>query len=399
MRRTIIIILVASSILTGLVLYMDRQKPIDVLERKGYGEGNKTEELKVYIDGKEMENPLQVELEEEHYTEEELQQAFQEVMERLDSIVLGKNESFDRVETDLQLVSEVEGYPILIRWQMDSYYVIGADGHIQTEHTTEKGSLVEICGILSYRDREAMYRRTVCVYPVTKKGQEAEAERIKALFEKQEGENREEKNVALPSEIDGRELTWETPGDKRGYILLCLGLLLAILLPAWKKEKEREKRKKREEELLVDYPKMLGNFTLLLETGMTVKNVWERIVKQYEENQEDMGKREVYQEMSETYREMKSGIAEADAYERFAKRCGLAEYRKFAALLSQNLKKGAKGTGQLLYMEALQATENRKNRAKRKAEEAGTKLLIPMFGMLCIVIVIIIVPAFLSMKM
>ena len=224
-------------------------------------------------------------------------------------------------------------------------------------------------------------------------------DRIKTLFKKQEETNREEKSVALPTEMDGKKLTWEIPADKRGYILLLLGVLLAILLPAWKKEKEREKRKKREEELLVDYPKMIGNFTLLLETGMTVKNVWERIVKQYEENKESMGNREVYCEMSETYHEMKSGIPEAEAYERFARRCALAEYRKFAALLSQNLKKGAKGTGQLLYMEALQATENRKSRAKRKAEEAGTKLLIPMFGMLCIVIVIIIVPAFLSMKM
>ncbi len=399
MKRNIIIILLVSSILAALLLYADRQKPVDVLERNTHGKGTKTEEVKVYVDDQEIKEPLQVELKEEAYTEEELQKAFREVMEKLDSIMLGENESFDRVETDLQFVSEVEGYPIVIRWQLDSYYVIGADGRIQTEHTVENGSLVEICGILAYGEREAMYQRTVCVYPETKTGQEAVAWRVKELFAMREERSRQDREVDLPSTIDGKVLRWETTADNRGYIILLLGISSALLLPAWKKQKEKEKKKQREEELLIDYPKMIGNFTLLLETGMTVKSVWERIVKMDEENKSDTGPREVYREMKETYYEMQSGVTEADAYERFAGRCGLSEYRKFAALLSQNLKKGTKGTGQLLYMEALQATENRKNRAKRKAEEAGTKLLIPMFVMLCIVMVIIIVPAFLSMQL
>ena len=180
---------------------------------------------------------------------------------------------------------------------------------------------------------------------------------------------------------------------------MLLGVVAAILVPVWKKEKEREQEKKRREQLLVDYPKMIGNFTMLLDTGMTVKNVWEKMVKQYETERTDTGRREVYEEMEETFYEMKGGIAEADAYERFGRRIGISEYRKFAALLLQSLKKGTRGMSQLLYMEALQAAENRKNRAKRKAEEAGTKLLVPMFVMLGVVIVIIVVPAFLSMKL
>ena len=41
----------------------------------------------------------------------------------------------------------------------------------------------------------------------------------------------------------------------------------------------------------------------------------------------------------------------------------------------------------------------RKNIAKRLGEEAGTKLLLPMFLMLAVVLVIVIGPAFLSIPL
>ncbi|MEG0227869.1 MAG: hypothetical protein RR683_04070, partial [Lachnospiraceae bacterium] len=78
---------------------------------------------------------------------------------------------------------------------------------------------------------------------------------------------------------------------------------------------------------------------------------------------------------------------------------GLQPYLKLGALLSQNLRKGTKGLSDLLQLEAIQAFEERKNLAKRLGEEASTKLLVPMFFMLAIVLVIVIVPAFLSVQM
>jgi len=46
----------------------------------------------------------------------------------------------------------------------------------------------------------------------------------------------------------------------------------------------------------------------------------------------------------------------------------------------------------------IQAFEERKAQAKRLGEEAGTKLLLPMFLMLAVVLVIVIVPAFLTLQ-
>ena len=95
---------------------------------------------------------------------------------------------------------------------------------------------------------------------------------------------------------------------------------------------------------------------------------------------------------------MDSKATEAVSYENFGRRCDVQVYVRFGALLSQNLRKGTKGLTQLLKLEAIQAFEERKALAKRLGEEAGTKLWLPMFLMLAIVLIIVIIPAFLSVQ-
>ena len=131
---------------------------------------------------------------------------------------------------------------------------------------------------------------------------------------------------------------------------------------------------------------------------MTVKNAWTKMVQNYERNKSKTGERIAYAEMCETYHAMQSGVPEAEAYEQFGSRCRVAPYRKLGALLSQNLRKGTKGLMTILLMESIQANEERKSRMKQKAEEAGTKLLIPMFAMLGVVLIMIMIPAFMSMQ-
>jgi preprotein translocase subunit SecF len=65
-------------------------------------------------------------------------------------------------------------------------------------------------------------------------------------------------------------------------------------------------------------------------------------------------------------------------------------------VLSQNLKKGARGLTDLLETEAEASLNERKNHARKIGEQAGTKLLLPMILMLGIVLVILMVPVFLS---
>ena len=95
---------------------------------------------------------------------------------------------------------------------------------------------------------------------------------------------------------------------------------------------------------------------------------------------------------------MNSGVGERRSYERFMQRCQVKVYQQLGMMLQQNLQKGNQGMTEILRREAMQAFEERKALAKIQGEEAGTKLLLPMFLMLAIVLVMVIIPAFLSLQ-
>jgi len=176
--------------------------------------------------------------------------------------------------------------------------------------------------------------------------------------------------------------------------------MAAVLVEASGKQKETERKKERNRMLMCDYPEMVNKLSLLLGAGMTVSSAWERIIKLYEKQKTDgvLKERPTYEEMIFTYREIGEGVGERTAYERFGERCALRPYRKLSSLIVQNLRKGSRGLTELMEAEADEAFELRKNNAKKLGEEAGTKLLAPMLLMLGIVMVIIMVPAFLSFK-
>ena len=69
---------------------------------------------------------------------------------------------------------------------------------------------------------------------------------------------------------------------------------------------------------------------------------------------------------------------------------------KFGALLEQNLKQGTTKLAIRLKEESESAFEERKNLARKLGEEAETKLMLPMFLMLFVVLAAVMTPAFLS---
>ena len=109
------------------------------------------------------------------------------------------------------------------------------------------------------------------------------------------------------------------------------------------------------------------------------------------------GKRYVYEEMLLTLREMNSGVPEASAYENFGRRCSLPMYIKLGSLLSQNLKKGSKGLTAMLEHEAVLSMDQHKMAVRKLGERASVKMLLPMILMFGVVLIILMVPAFLSM--
>lgn len=158
--------------------------------------------------------------------------------------------------------------------------------------------------------------------------------------------------------------------------------------------------KNREDGLRQDYPEIVYRLVLLIGSGMTVRAAWEKISSDYQNWRERTGKnRWGYEEMETAVREMNYGIPELKAYENFGKRCGTQGYIRLASLLVQQVRRGARGMNQLLVQEVGEAEVLRRENARKSAEEAGTRLILPMVLLMTVVFAILMIPAFLSMNL
>lgn len=399
-RQAVIILLLSVAGALGMFAYETFFADTEpVVSRNAYGEGTKTETYELMIEDEEESREIALEVAEQEYTAAEAQELLRKAMEMLDEVMLGENESFDRIEQDLQLVNELESYPVQIQWELDSYDVIDIEGKLRKEELDEQGTLVEIRAILTYKEEQAIYVRNVMVYPKQREGMDKLLYDIQQEIIKLEESTRTEAKFALPDEVAGVQLNWAIKKESRWYYILFIGVVCAGLVVYREQEKLRERERQRRETFMRMYPGMISKFTMLLSTGVTVKYAWEKIVENYEAQKDLVGEQLVYEEMNVALREIRGGISEGEAYERFGKRCGNTIYMKFGTLLAQNLRKGSKGIADLLRMEAIQAFENRKSIAKRQGEEASAKLLVPMIGMLAIVLIMVMVPAFLNMQL
>ena len=373
------------------------------INREDYGGNSVNHQLQMQIEGEKSEN-VEIQVSPRMYSEEEVQSLFRQAMNKLDQVILGENETADHVVKPLCFPQELEGYPFAISWEPGRYDVMDMNGRINQDAVLEEdpegeGVLVKITGILRYGTEEAAYNTQVLVFADVEETKTIRNQVLNAARQAEEV-SREEKSFVLPEQVNGRTVRWRFRKESKVMPVLILGAVICVFLVVQERQKKEKLRKDRKEQMLFDYPEIVSQFTMLMGAGMTAKNVWKKITADYCGQKERGGRvRDAYEEMVITLQEMQSGIPEAECYERFAARCGLVPYMKMGALLSQNLRKGAKGTSDMLKMEAIQAMEDRKSRARRLGEEAGVKLLLPMLLMLVIVLVIVVVPAFLSIDL
>lgn len=390
----------------GALLLIDAGKAADEvirIERNAYGDGWFTKELEIEVEGTELKEKTEITVGERQYTQKEMQEVFRRSIQKLERIVLAENESMDEVCEDLNLITSIPGEPVEVEWELDRYDVMNVYGELNRKNlkSEKDGVLIHLKAYLKYTEdekQEAVHEMTVRACPAKRTATENLFDTIEAEIEKIETKSRTEESFELPNKVNGKHIIYRTSMNTRGVVLMVAGVAVCALLWCLEKQNDRDEEKKRQEQMMRDYPGIVNKLMLLIGAGMTVKNAWRRIVEDYEKQKDKLGIRYAYEEMEATCHEMRSGVTEAECYERFGRRCGVRAYRKLGALLSQNLRKGTKGITGLLHLEAIQAFEERKALARQQGEEAGTRLLIPMFGMLAVVLVIVIVPAFLSIR-
>lgn len=391
------------AVLAGAALIQESMNPVlkqgNVLERQAYGDGNYDAELIWEIPEKELEQELSVHVAEQGLTKEEQQALLTAAEQEIAETFPGENESVDEIRKDVCIQSQYQDGQVTADWSFDSYQYVDLEGHVMNDSLEEEEILVKAVVELGCDSQTLEYQFFFQICPKIYSEKEKINNKLKQeLIKKNEKTN--DSTLILPESIDDQTIIWKEKSERMPLKLLFLGMIAAGCVPLVEKSRKQEEEKRRKEKLQSEYPELVSKLTILLGAGMTLFSAWNKIATSYSNKRKKntIPIHPLYEEMLITCHEIESGVGEARAYERFGERCGLHRYRKFCSLLVQNLRKGTRGLVQLLEQEVSDAFEERKNLAKKSGEEAGTKMLFPMMMMFGIIIVIIMVPAFLSLQ-
>lgn len=337
--------------------------------------------------------PLTVLVKERALTEKEAKEQLLKAREMLPAYLMGENESLKNVTTDLNFITRVPDTYVEVQWVERGSEFFSYDGEIKEDLELLEMVELKVSAILSCQGISEDYETTITLMPKSLKVSEALLNQI----EKQQEEKPENEVLILPDTYEGKTVTWKKVPDYTFLWIFVLTVLSVLLLKLGQKRDVEEEKKKRQERLEREYAQIVSKFTMLLSAGLSVRNAWERIVLLYRRKEDTQNI--VFQELNWGLMQMQKGVPELEVYEVFGIRTGLVHYKKMMAIFISDRKRGSVNLLDAMNQEMLLAWEEKKRKTRQHGEKIGTKLLIPMMGMLGIVFVIILVPAFLSFEL
>ena len=353
-------------------------------------------EMEIEVEGL-LDKPQRIEIPvtKRTYSKDEANEAIKKGLEEILLTLPGENSSLQNITTDLNLTNEISDLGLSVRWDFGESELIDILGNVHNENLKENRN-IDIEVSLSYETYEESYIIPITVCPKILSDDER---LLKGLIDKianVDKESAQKDGYILPDTYEGKRLIYHYGEAFNFNIIPIMGTVIAILLYLQDKEKERRSTEKRKRELMKDYPDIVSKLIVFIGAGLSVRQSWESIVIDYEnECKENNERRYAYEEMVKALAKLKTGIYENTVYKDFGRSCGLRQYMKLASLLEQNRRNGLANLHSLLSMESQSAWDERINLARREGEELNTKLLLPLFMMLLIVMMIIIVPALL----
>lgn len=362
--------------------------------RSSYEDGERT--LRVECTVESGKKQFQVQVAPRALSAEEISGQYALFCQELPRLIRGDNPSLEEVSEDLQLSETYDGYPFAITWKSGDPEILRDDGRVSPPEEGER--TVRLSAVIACGEREWREELSVKVVPVVYSQEEMDRRELEKILLASEAESREEAQWQLPQDWRGNKLVWRERTKDRGMLLGLGAVAVSVTIYLLADRDLHDRLEKRKRKMRREYPDVVHKLALYLGAGMTIRNAFQRMAGDYERSRREGGSEcPIYEELLYLNRELQAGVSEGAAYEHFGRRTGLQEYIRLCTLLTQNLKKGSTALLERLGEEAEKAYEERMRDGKRLAEEAVTKLLLPMVMMLLVVMLIIMIPAFSSM--
>jgi len=169
-----------------------------------------------------------------------------------------------------------------------------------------------------------------------------------------------------------------------GAAVMGIGAVLVLVLVYAMYDELSDKVKKRRAAISRQFPNVVSKLALLVTSGMIMDRAWKETAFSQDT--------ELYKEMRKTSEELDNLVSPESAYSNFINRCNTKETAKLASAIMQNLSKGNSEIGRLLKDMAREAWQERRHTAKRDAEKANSKLMIPTMLLFLAILVMLMVP-------
>jgi len=169
-----------------------------------------------------------------------------------------------------------------------------------------------------------------------------------------------------------------------GLGIIGIGSLLVLVLVYAMYDELSDLVRKRRTAIIRQFPNVVSKLALLVTSGMIMDRAWKETAYSRET--------ELYMEMRKTSKELDNLVSPELAYNGFIKRCNTKESAKLASAITQNLSKGNAEIGELLKNMAREAWQERRHMAKRDAEKANSKLMIPTMLLFLAILAMLMVP-------
>lgn len=359
--------------------------------RPEYGQGSRYQEVTVVLEGEETaEAVVSIEIPEKEISQEEARDKVEEGTAYIQNLWEGV-----KIKEDISLPAEWNG--VTFYYESLSPQLMSSSGKWVGE-IQERSQQIKL-KVTAHMGEE---RKTDIITLFTATLEDMSAiEKLTLLLEKiEEGKYLTNNELILPDTTEnGEQLLWmeKEESGKAAWILLGICLLLFAL---WQQDqKYKNMIKDRERRTKLSYPEFMNELVILVGAGLSLPAAWQRIGQDYQNKKSEGGDMDpLYEEIYRESREMEAGASMREVLEEFAVNVRFKEARRFAVLLTQNLKRGDAFLISRLKELNQEAWELRKKQVREKTEEADTKLLLPLMLMLVVILIIVLSPAMITMQ-
>ena len=376
------------SFLTILLLYKNNEdtSEANVLIRE---ENGKNQSIKLVAESEYGEENIEIDLLSRTYSENEIKGMKDDFLDKLKLIILSGNSSFEEIKDDLAFPEAVEGYPFTVGYRVRPRGIIDSSGALINDINEETPIELEI--IYSLDDFEEKEMIEGIVLPRLMSDKEEFSKELRKYLDGENENNRNSKNLILPSQINGVNIKWSKKKSSKIPAIIVLTVVSAGFVLFKDKLLSGENEKKRREMIILEYPDFAVKYALLNEAGLTHRQIVDRLGSEFEKKKKS---NPIYEEIHKVSIDVKGGLPLTDALESMSKNCGVREITYFVGLINRNIKKGGREVSVELRKAANESSSEKREKIRRKAETAGTRLLIPMVLLLIIVFALIMIPAF-----